>query len=392
LAIIIAALLISMISLWFFIVPYAWICFVWCIAFLYAFKNTKNSKVKVICFNVSVVLILFGILEMYLHSQDEDIRQIIKRRNTLREERRNEEGVLLKRGTLYYHNNDILGYGPMKNQTISWKRYSGNDLIFDVSYTIDSNGLRVSPPYREGANGCIVFFGCSYTFGDGVNDNETMPYLVGPKTDGKFRVYNFGYRGYGPHQMLASIEHGLVADIIECEPEYVIYTAIIEQAFRSAGRAVWDWHGPKYSINGNGEVVYLGHFDDEKFSESYITKKIKNQLKKSNLITRLFFKIINKNDIRLMVGIIDASKRALTTNYPRCEFHVILWNKPKIRIVEELISGLKGKGIRVHLVSDILSDYYDKMSKYQISQIDDHPNQLAYEIIAEYISRRIIGK
>jgi hypothetical protein len=32
------------------------------------------------------------------------------------------------------------------------------------------------------------------------------------------------------------------------------------------------------------------------------------------------------------------------------------------------------------------------MSKYQISKIDDHPNQLAYEIIAEYISRRIIGK
>ncbi len=93
-----------------------------------------------------------------------------------------------------------------------------------------------SPPPSNKENGkCVLFFGGSFTFGEGLNDNETMPYSVGIKMKGKYQVYNFGFHGYGPHQMLSAIEHNMVNDIISCKQKYVIYQALVTHADRSGG-------------------------------------------------------------------------------------------------------------------------------------------------------------
>jgi hypothetical protein len=194
-------------------------------------KTTRSGKIRVVCFNVGVVFLLLGVFEICLYAQDREMLHVVKQRNRLKGECRNEEGQLISR----VKEHDILGYSLSRNQTVFWKKYYENDLVFDVSYSTDSDGLRVSPPWRgESDSASILFFGCSYTFGYGVNDNETVPYLVGLETDTRFRVYNFGLCGYGPHQMLASIEGGMVAEIVENEHGFVIYTALIEHAWRCA--------------------------------------------------------------------------------------------------------------------------------------------------------------
>jgi hypothetical protein len=59
--------------------------------------------------------------------------------------------------------------------------------------------------------------------------------------------------------------------------------------------------------------------------------------------------------------------------------------------MEEIIYGLKGKGITVHLISDILSvDFDKKWLDYRISYLDGHPNAKANEMIAEYLMKEII--
>jgi hypothetical protein len=74
-------------------------------------------------------------------------------------------------------------------------------LIYDVTYTIDADGLRIAAGLDENPhdNRCMLFFGCSFTFGEGVDDHEAMPYVAG--TLANLRAYNFGFPGYGPHQM-----------------------------------------------------------------------------------------------------------------------------------------------------------------------------------------------
>lgn len=94
----------------------------------------------------------------------------------------------------------------------------------------------------------------------------------------------------------------------------------------------------------------------------------------------------------MMVGIIDASKTSLKADYPECEFHALLWDKQNVWMSREIISGLSSKGIKVHLISDILPDYSENELKYRLSEIDHHPNQLAYKTIAQYISREIISR
>jgi hypothetical protein len=94
---VILAVLISFSSLKYFVVPYAWICFVWFAVLICILKSTRSEKVKVVCFNVGVVLLLLGASELYLYAQDRPVLQELKRRNRLRSEARNQEGELVPR-------------------------------------------------------------------------------------------------------------------------------------------------------------------------------------------------------------------------------------------------------------------------------------------------------
>ena len=51
----------------------------------------------------------------------------------------------------------------------------------------------------------VIFTGCSFVFGEGVNDNQTLPYLYG-KQNPAVRCYNYGFPGYGTQQMLAVLQ------------------------------------------------------------------------------------------------------------------------------------------------------------------------------------------
>jgi hypothetical protein len=52
-----------------------------------------------------------------------------------------------------------------------------DEVIFDVVYTISAHGFRVTPGAggTSGSAGRVLFFGCSYTFGEGVEDDQTLP-------------------------------------------------------------------------------------------------------------------------------------------------------------------------------------------------------------------------
>ena len=236
---------------------------------------------------------------------------------------------------------------------------------------------------------CILFFGDSFTFGEGVNDFETLPYIVQKLS--KYPVYNFGFHGYGAHQMLSAIEHGMVKNIINCKPRIVIYQAALFQVSRSAGYSWWNKHGPKYILLPDGSIKYDGHFDDG----NWIQIKARAQLAKSFAYKKyLIYKLrqINKNDLNLFIEIIGQSQKLLKEQYPDMEFHVIYWNNKTDKFNNLFIEDLKNKGIHVHLISQILPDYSTSKSRYLLCKYDSHPNYIAYQYIAQYVVNRIIWK
>jgi len=370
---IITSTVISLISLKYFSAPYIWIDLSWFIVFLCAAILSTKASTKAICFNIAVIPLTLGIYETYLW--------IDKEPGKIEEHIQYIQGAINKQ-------HDFLGYAPVKNSKAVLSRFYDDKLIYSVVYTIDSNGLRISPPYKgENDMGSVLFFGGSFTFGEAVNDEETIPYWTGIKTHGKYPIYNFGFRGYGPHQMLSALEHGMVDTIIECKPKYAIYQAIYAHINRAAGFAAWDEHGPKYTIKKNGKITYSGNIDNDNLT--IFKRKLRSQIKKSLIFRKIKIldRYFDRGNINLFAEIVNTSSQIIETRYPGSEFHMILWANKK----DELSKKLEKKGIRVHYISDILTDYPEKQAKYLIKN-DGHPNSLANKIIAEYVVNKIIRR
>ena len=97
-----------------------------------------------------------------------------------------------------------LGYGPRPGVRVVSRKTVGNQLIYDVDYTISDRRVRVT---RGNPNGDTwLFMGCSLMFGEGVNDDETLPAYFSADLGYQANVVNLGFHGYGPHQMLRSLE------------------------------------------------------------------------------------------------------------------------------------------------------------------------------------------
>jgi len=370
-----AALLFSFAALKFFIAPYLWIFLSWSLVCIYVVRYAGSTPVKIIAVNLGTVFFILVSTEGFLYARSGQ---------PYRDEIRNQDGKIINRNIEH----QILGWAPVKSQALFWKRYFGDTLLFDITHTIDNHGLRISPG-KSGthAPACILFFGGSFTFGAGVNDDETMPYLVGSRYPETYRVYNFGYSGYGAHQMLAALQHQIVDSAIDCQPKYAIYLAISDHVGRSANKALWISSGPKYVLGEDDKANYSGQF--ETGSRSF-TARMKEQLFRS-LIVRLLLEhyYVTSDDIKLLVAIVDASRRLVEQRYAGSEFHVLIWDDESW-VSSEMAARLNEKEIRTHSVSDILPDFLNQKQNYVLSKEDEHPNQRAHKALAEFVSEKIV--
>lgn len=286
---------------------------------------------------------------------------------------------------------DVLGYAPQLTGPVRVSKFYGEHPIFDVVYTFDRHHLRVSaPPDRpeDPEAPCILFFGGSYTYGEGVEDAQSLPWRAAVLTG--MRTRNFGFQGYGPHQMLAAIESGRVERAAECRPTFAIYMPILDHVNRAVGLAHWDRSGPRYRLAPDGSAVRDGHFDDdtgalarfalEQFEKSLIVERV-NQRRRE----------VGADDFAVFHAIVDTARRRLAERWPGIGFHAIVWDRsgdPPPLFWE----GLERRGIAVHRMSRILPQRRDGDPRFEVSEYDRHPGGVVYDAIARYVARRIVGR
>ncbi|WP_202899143.1 SGNH/GDSL hydrolase family protein [Methylocapsa aurea] len=127
--------------------------------------------------------------------------------------------------------------------------------VYSVDYTIDQNLLRQTRSCESGPT--IVFFGCSYTFGDGVNDADTLPQQFADLFDHKQRVLNLGFSGYGPQQFLREIETGYFDSVIGAQSTVFVFLTAAWHAERTACKSYWTALAPRYALE-NDQVMFKG--------------------------------------------------------------------------------------------------------------------------------------
>jgi hypothetical protein len=335
------------------------LCLIWLVVCAVGAVRPGAPARRLVCINAGFLLFVFGAAEIYFGLGPE-IRA---------------EGSALAGYTI---SDERLGYAPAKGHETTIQRYLDDELVYDVTYTIDEHGLRIAPPGPPGDDvPCILFFGGSYTFGEGLENDETLAWRVGIETGGRYRIHNFGYHGYGPHQMLAALELGVVDEVVTCEPRYVVYQGSPFHVPRAAGQSSWEKGGPRYEPTDDGRVEYRGQWSPDRFQYPDWLRPV---LDASHVLTRLSTNAppSGEVDFRRFMGILETTRDRIATRYPSAELIVVYWDAPG----DPLLADMRARGFRVLPVSELIPDRAEHPERYRLHRHDGHPNALAMSTIA----------
>jgi hypothetical protein len=160
-----------------------------------------------------------------------------------------------------FESHPYLGYAPKAGSVLTSCKTIELDTIYCVQYVVDDNGRR-QMPLSDSATAHLMLFGCSYTYGEGVNNIETFAYQLGLAMP-TYQVYNYAYSGYGPQQMLAELQFGNIANEVPQPHGYLIYILLPEHISRAAGAPYylqgWGSSSPHYALQDDSLVYYANH-------------------------------------------------------------------------------------------------------------------------------------
>ncbi len=360
----------------------------------------KNNLIfKILKINIGLVFLLFSIIFSVLN-----INTFLKTPSKVSTKNIGEYKDLIK----YNNRSEKLGYTYKKNISIRSKKIkfgsNVNQIIYDVNYSTDEYGNRRLPLSLSGIDDSILFLGCSQTFGEGLNDNQTLPYHFS-KISG-LKSINTGMHGYGTHQalMLISDEELIKERLGKKKISHVIYNASLSHISRAAGYAPWDkFSGPCYEINQKlKKIEYRGNFKSCKNRSSWISKLyyfIFDRMSVTNEPwTRKYFsrfhrrdflrKNIKKQDEDRFISMVDdmnKKSKALGSKFIML-FNNIDLESPcnKNDYVEKIARKISAKGVEIYLYSNALNKNECLKDKYHIKD-DGHISDFANKKLANGI-------
>jgi hypothetical protein len=232
----------------------------------------------------------------------------------------------------------------------------------------------------------IVFLGCSFTFGQGVNDTETLPYRVGALYN--TTTLNFGGIGYGIHHV-----YKIFMDEYANASNYgtfFVYTMLPDHVLRASGLYPWS-PGPSFKLAGDS-LVYEGSLPPVNYSVASYASLFGT----FTFIKDMVINIQNKRRAK-HVSPVEYEKAywmmRKMDQYSRVSgghFLVLFWdnisekgdpNRYYRELLNDKLERLRKEGVDVINVADILDI---KDPKYYIP-IDGHPNAMAYDTVAKYL-------
>lgn len=161
-------------------------------------------------------------------------------------------------GSLYSYDEKVAGYRGKRGGR---SRHYHPDFPGEVAYSFTEDGWRRTPSPSQAPvePRPIVFLGCSYTFGSGVQDDETFASLLASKAWKRFHVENRAVVGYGTSHSLRVLQEVVLAGPTK---PLVVFYGMIEHHLRRNYRRVF----PNQNINSvfplfeveSGKLLYRG--------------------------------------------------------------------------------------------------------------------------------------
>lgn len=148
-------------------------------------------------------------------------------------------------------NNQPTFYWDRYDPLYGWTNQPGyrSDERVPFYVTINNQGLRALRDYNTHAAGGLIriaVLGDSCTFGEAVDDNQTMPYFLEQSLKGA-EILNFGVRGYGLDQMVLRLER----EVFLFHPDHVLLVLTIPPDLERAVLANFTHPKPYFSLINN---------------------------------------------------------------------------------------------------------------------------------------------
>lgn len=154
----------------------------------------------------------------------------------------------------------VLGYGTKGSSEVLAIATWGKQTVYRKSYKFDFNGARVTPDAPPHAD-TYLFVGDSFIFGQGLDDDETLPSQFARASNNQTKAVNLGVPGYSLNQVIRAFEAGLL-DRFTSENVVGIVTWIIPaQLERVTGDSPWLHSAPRYVLE-DGIPRHTGTFAD----------------------------------------------------------------------------------------------------------------------------------
>jgi hypothetical protein len=271
-----------------------------------------------------------------------------------------------------------LVFAPTPNGKYRETRWAGDKKLYSVSYAFDPLGRRLIPtPMSAKPRRNLLFFGCSYTFGHGVEADDTFPSRFATLRD-EYRPYVYAVNGYGPQQMWRQIHGGIAEN--EGDAVYTFFDHHLQRLWGSM-KFVNSWGGPFSHLRkmADGEIVSLGPFNDT-LGSRLRAYHLLGRFRTFDLLPLDLPLFPSSEQKRLLADVlIDASEMFRKKTGGR--LHVVIF--PGSRFLADWLPSVRQAGIPVY---DYSKMYGRKEDRYWIPG-DGHPSGEGYKAVAEQFAR-----
>ena len=234
---------------------------------------------------------------------------------------------MVQPGGKFFKKHPTLGYSHLPGK---YKITLPSGYVFHVTHSEDT--LRITHPksfFRSPVHdkGDIWIFGCSFTYGWALNDNETYPWII-QEAFPDHEVVNFGVNGYGTLHALIQFQKALKHKRKPPKIAIIAYAYFHDERntflrFRRKTVYQYNYLGPLVQpyakINKMGELVYsmatvdysefplmryssFIHFLEQQYN--LLEDRFHNSHEVTKAIIKEFFRIAKKNSIQLLVVVI----------------------------------------------------------------------------------------
>jgi hypothetical protein len=268
------------------------------------------------------------------------------------------------------------------------------DTIYNANYSIVSDSIgsyrfnhRIGLSNPRSPDSGIVFLGCSFTFGEGVNDSASLPYRVGILSNRS--TLNLGSSGYGLHHVYKIFQDKFAN--ADNKGKLFVYTMIPDHVLRASGIYEWSF-GPSYKLAGDS-IVYNGTLPPVSHKTAYYSSLfgcfsfVKDMI--VNFQNRQNAKRVSAEEYQKAYWMIR--KMDQTSRLSGGHFILLFWDnvsdaRDPNRYYRQLLTAdldrLRSDGVDMVSASDIFNN---NDPKYYIPK-DGHPTAAAYDTVAKFLA------